>query len=417
MVKNHNVQGMAKSALVIAIAVSATATYAKTEQTEIEQLRAEIQELRALIQQQNSPTIVPAQQVSSAESKTEKQPVQTGYAIQSKASTEATVYGFVRGDVSYQAEGGKSIFNRIDDVALNGEHNDKLYSTVNTTRLGVDFKTPLAAQTLGGKIEVDLRDGGTLDSKLRLRHGYLTYDNWLIGQTTSSFSNLEVIPEMLDFNLNVGVQNDRRAMLRYSDNLSAETQFFVGLEQKSADNRLPTLTAKINQKYAEGKGIVSGRAFVEQNRAKSPQESLKTTAWGLGVGTAYQINPTVKAFVDYSHSEGNKDMTMYSNAAFVLDATTLENNVFDAVSLGATYLINEKLRSTLGYGMMQAKENRFADLNQDANKTLQQGWVNMMYTPNKPMTFGVEYVYGERETFAGEKGKDNRVAAMARYSF
>lgn len=417
MVKNHNVQGMAKSALVIAIALSATATYAKTEQTEIEQLRAEIQELRALIQQQNSATIVPAQQVSSAESKGEKQPVQTVYAIQSKASTEATVYGFVRGDVSYQAEGGKSIFNRIDDVALNGEHNDKLYSTVNTTRLGVDFKTPLAAQTLGGKIEVDLRDGGTLDSKLRLRHGYLTYDNWLIGQTTSSFSNLEVIPEMLDFNLNVGVQNDRRAMLRYSDNLSAETQFFVGLEQKSADNRLPTLTAKVNQKYAEGKGIVSGRAFVEQNRAKSPQESLKTTAWGLGVGTAYQINPTVKAFVDYSHSEGNKDMTMYSNAAFVVDATTLENNVFDAVSLGATYLINEKLRSTLGYGMMQAKENRFADLNQDANKTLQQGWINMMYTPNKPMTFGVEYVYGERETFAGEKGKDNRVAAMARYSF
>lgn len=417
MVKNHNVQGMAKSALVIAIAVSATATYAKTEQTEIEQLRAEIQELRALIQQQNSPTIVPAQQVSSAESVVERQPTSIGLAIQTKGGAEATLYGFIRGDVSYQAEGGKSIFNRIDDVALNGEHNDKLYSTVNTTRLGVDFKTPLAAQTLGGKIEVDLRDGGTLDSKLRLRHGYLTYNNWLIGQTTSSFSNLEVIPEMLDFNLNLGVQNDRRAMLRYSDNLSAETQFFVGLEQKSADNRLPTLTAKVNQKYAEGKGIVSGRAFVEQNRAKSPQESLKTTAWGLGVGTAYQINPTVKAFVDYSHSEGNKDMTMYSNAAFVVDATTLENNVFDAVSLGATYLINEKLRSTLGYGMMQAKENRFADINQGANKELQQGWINLMYTPNKPMTFGVEYVYGERETFAGEKGKDNRVAAMARYSF
>ena len=40
-----------------------------------------------------------------------------------------------------------------------------------------------------------------------------------------------------------------------------------------------------------------------------------------------------------------------------------------------------------------------------------------MYSPVSPITFGLEYVYGERKTFNGQKGKDNRVGAMARYNF
>jgi hypothetical protein len=51
------------------------------------------------------------------------------------------------------------------------------------------------------------------------------------------------------------------------------------------------------------------------------------------------------------------------------------------------------------------------------NKTLQQGWWNMMYSAVPPVTLGVEYIYGERKTFNGQKGKDNRVGAMARYNF
>jgi hypothetical protein len=40
----------------------------------------------------------------------------------------------------------------------------------------------------------------------------------------------------------------------------------------------------------------------------------------------------------------------------------------------------------------------------------------MMYSPVPPVTLGVEYIYGERKTFSGQKGKDNRVGAMA-YNF
>jgi hypothetical protein len=54
-----------------------------------------------------------------------------------------------------------------------------------------------------------------------------------------------------------------------------------------------------------------------------------------------------------------------------------------------------------------------ASVDTTQNKTLQQGWWNMMYSPVPPVTLGVEYIYGERKTFSGQKGKDNRVGAMA----
>ena len=46
----------------------------------------------------------------------------------------------------------------------------------------------------------------------------------------------------------------------------------------------------------------------------------------------------------------------------------------------------------------------------------------MFYNPTKPLSFGLEYVYGEREALGAApngstKGEDNRVNAVAIYSF
>ena len=70
--------------------------------------------------------------------------------------------------------------------------------------------------------------------------------------------------------------------------------------------------------------------------------------------------------------------------------------------------IHAKIRSTLAYGYMKAKDdNRFAELQHNSttqNKQLWQGWANTMYNPYKPITLGVEYVYGERELSMVETG-------------
>lgn len=407
----HIHKGLFKHTLAIAITASITPfAHAVTEQDEIQQLRAEVRELRALIQQQTATQqqiTVPAVSKQSKDLK-----------VVTSSGAEAKLYGFVRGDVSYQSAGGNSIFNRIHAVGLNGEHDDKLYSTVNTTRVGIDFKTPVAGADISGKVEVDFRnDGNSTDNNLRLRHAYLSYANWLIGQTTSSFSNLEVVPEMLDFNLNLGSAYTRTPMVRYSDKLTPTTQYFIGLEKGLESNRLPTLTAKVNHGFAEGKGLVTARALVEENRDGN-NNAATATGWGVGAGASYKITPELKAGVDYMHVEGDNKFAMFTNTAYTADGTDLARNEYDALSLGATYQVNPKVRGTLGYGIMKAEDgNKYARLTPNANESLQQGWLNVMYAPVQPLTFGLEYVYGERETFAGDKGKDNRIGAMARYNF
>ncbi len=55
-------------------------------------------------------------------------------------------------------------------------------------------------------------------------------------------------------------------------------------------------------------------------------------------------------------------------------------------------------------------------------KTYGKAWANIFYSPRKPLSFGLEYVYGERDCFGeaanGSKtGEDNRINAVAIYNF
>ena len=435
-----------------------TATHAATaEQEEIAQLRAEVEALKALIQQ-NLPQVQQATTVTSAPqpknttmtavektSVANNPTVEKSLPLQLKTAggAEVKLYGFVRGDASYQFEGGNAIFNRINAVALDNaadktKTEDRFYSTATTTRLGLDFKSPIEGQNVGGKIEVDFR--GTNDS-LRIRHAYLTLNNWLLGQTTSSFLATDLQPEMLDFNSPLGIGTFRTPMVRYSDKLSADTAYFVGLEKGRDDNRFPALTAKVKHSFAEGKGTTSIRALSQEVRSRDAFQDVKDAdgvvvgtkqiskdesefAWGLAAGVKYQLSKQLQIMGDYSHVKGDDKFLLYSNSPFNINANDLSLNLneFDALTVGATYQFNPKVRSTLGYGLMLANDsNDYADnlasTDTVQNKTLQQGWLNVMYSPVTPVTLGVEYVYGERETFSGETGKDNRVGAMARYNF
>ena len=422
----------AVTALMISTAQAGTA-----EQDEIQQLRAEVQALRALIEQ-NIPAatstpvassvatgsvVMPATSsvtspILAQAAKSSESPLQ----LKTANGAEAKLYGFVRGDVAYQIEGGDGIFNRINAVSLEGAKGknateDRLDSTATTTRLGVDFSTPIQGQKVGGKVEVDFR--GNKES-LRVRHAYLTYNNWLMGQTTSSFLATDLQPDMLDFGSPLGVGTVRTPMVRYSDKLAENTQYFVGLEKGRDDNRLPALTAKLKHSFADGQGSTSVRALVQEVRARDVGDDTEF-GWGLAAGVSYNVNDQLQVMGDYTHIKGDDKFLLYSNTAYNTNAAKDQVNLneSDALSVGATYKISPKLRSTLGYGLVLADKNSdFADLASEAeNETLQQAWLNVMYSPVTPITLGLEYVYGERETFNGQTGKDNRIGAMARYNF
>ena len=414
---------IAQSLALSVAALMMTTTHAATkEQQELAQLRAEVAELKALMQQQQQ--VQQQQAVQIQQVKAQPAPVKAESPLssfKSKSGADINLYGFVRGDANYIIEGQDDDFNKVS--SSDGKTKDKLRATAKTTRLGLDFNTNVGGDNkLGGKVEVDFA-GSTTDSNgaLRIRHAYLTYNNWLFGQTTSNFLSNHA-PEMIDFATNVGGGTAARIpQVRYGFNLAPATKLFISAEEGDSSGKnikysVPNLTAKLTQGFADGKGSVSARALVENYKSADDSD----TAWGLAAGVNYQVMDRLKISADVSYVDGNSNYLYGSNSAYVVNTSNgkiAQNEAF-GVQVGGTYKFNEKLRSTLAYGALFADDSTdYATSNPTANEEVYQAWINFIYSPVKPLDLGVEYINGKRDTFAGNSYKDNRVGLMAKYSF
>jgi hypothetical protein len=402
-----------KSLALTVAALMVNTAQAATDSQEIQQLRNEVQELKALLQQQQ-------QQVRLVESKVQAAPSSSSVGLKSKSGADINIYGFVRGDANYIIEGGDDDFNKISST--NGEARDKLRATAKTTRIGLDFNTPVGDAKVGGKVEVDFAGNG-VNENLRIRHAYLTYNNWLFGQTTSNFLSSHA-PEMIDFATNAGGGTTRIPQVRYAYNLAPTTKLLVAAEEGNSAGAtgtavkysLPVLTGKITQSYADGNGNASARVLVENY--KDNNAGKDKTGWGVALGTDFKVADPLKLFADASYVVGNSNYLYGSNNAYSVVNGDIEQNEFTALQVGGTYKILPNLRSTLAYGALFADNGTdFAKSNQTANEKIQQAWLNVIYSPAKPIDLGIEYINGKRETFAGQSYKDNRVGLMAKYNF
>lgn len=395
--------------------------------TEVEQLRNEVKQLREMIEQQQQ---VQNKQIVALENNVKAAQVVSQAKDQSfartKAGAEVTLYGNIRADLLYQSEGGSAdrLYNQINSVPLKGhnESSDQLKSTLAATRLGLDFKT--ADKDISGKIEVDFL--GANDG-LRIRHAYFNYGQWLIGQTWSNFAVPDYMPETIDALGYVGGAVKRDAQIRYTHKFNAETQLVTALEDSKdalSNMRIPVLSTRLNQSFADRAGALSLRGMVSEKRTVADNE----LAWGVGLGAKYDISAKTTLKADYYHVKGDSSLVSWTNQGFAIDANKniMALNQFDSITVGVTQQFNSQWRGTLGYGYMKADENqeyiRYLSDPTKANKTLWQAWANVFYSPKKPLSFGLEYVYGERKAFVAapngqDTGEDNRFNAVAMYNF
>ena len=430
--------------LVLAMGVVAAGTVQADTNTEVEQLRKEVQELRGMLEQYAQQQKQMNTQQQNYQVQATAQPAPAKPVVEKKGlgitvgGAEVNFYGNVRADATYQIDGGPSRahpYNQINKAALDGANSDIFKSTLAATRLGFDFKTPTQAGDVAGKVEVDFL--GSNDT-LRIRHAYLTYANWLIGQTWSNFAVPDYMPETIDALGYVGGAVKRTPQVRYTSTFSPETNLIFALEDsKYSDNsgttlgsdpdnqmRIPALTARLNHKFANNAGIISARTMVADKQTSDDEK----VAWGVGLGTKYNVTPSTTLKADYYHVKGDSSFVSWSNPGYSIEKTggNIQQSEFDSITVGITQQFNPKWRGTLGYGYMTHDEDLDyinASANPAAlNKDLWQAWANVFYSPIKPVSLGLEYTYGERETFStptltSKTGEENRVNVVALYNF
>ncbi len=431
-----------QTTLMIGLSLSMTGVVHAQANTEVDQLRAEVKELKDLIkqyaqsQQQNTQFAQPKSDASN-HAVTQTQPNLVQHMTQTQkpkslgltvAGAEVNLYGNVRMDALYQIEGGAAarLYNQINSVPLQGvnERSDEFKSTLSATRLGLDFKMPTQGKEATAKIEVDFLGGANFDN-LRIRHAYVNYGNWLLGQTWSNFAVPDYMPESVDALGYVGGAVKRTPQVRYSHRFNPETNLVSSIEDPkdaTISTRMPAFTTRLNHKMSDTLAL-SGRVMAHEKRINQDEK----WAWGVGLGAKYDVLPNTSIKADYYHVKGDSSFVSWANNGVVAQNNQIvAQNEFDSITVGLTQQFNDKLRGTLGYGFMKFDQDPDyinASVNRTAiNKELWQAWANMFYSPVKPISLGVEYVYGEREAFAAAPngattGEDNRINAVAIYNF
>jgi hypothetical protein len=287
---------------------------------------------------------------------------------------------------------------------------------------------------LGTFFEMDFQLSGQGDERIsnsyspRVRHAFLTYNKWLVGQTWMTFFNVGALPENLDF---VGPAEStlfgRQAMIRYTNGpwqFAAEnpettvTPYGGGGRIVTDDNRVPDLVGRYNMTGDWGSFTVA--AILRQLRYDNPGSGINDTTESYGISLSGRMKVGDRDDFRWMLTTG-KGLGRYlglnlANGA-VLDASGNLHTI-DSTGVFGSYrhFWNEKWRSNLTLGYTSV-DNDVALTGSSVTKDASSVHVNFIYSPQPKLDFGVELMYATREVESGADGDLTRLQFSAKYAY
>ena len=385
------------------------------------------------------------------------------------SETSLRIYGYaeINGVKEFKGDNSNNDFSTYVPYApINGSttRTGVSYITARTSRLGFEASTPTAYGPLGIKIEGDFYNeprtgngavngtvgniytqGWTNSYNFRLRHGYGQFGGLLIGQTWSTFMDVDNSPETTDFNGPIGTPLARQPMVRYAYNTKDSGTFTVALENSvnymldSAGGaslqglaKMPDLIARWDKSYDWGALSVRG---LSQEFRVNDGAGLEVSRRGYGVAsTAFIKMRDAKDFlsVGFTYGQGvGRYFYGVEGAAFDASTNSIVLEKLLGIVVGYQYKASDTLRANFVLGALRNYNNDYtafirangldsaaATMGQYAiNRSAYQAHLGLIYNPIKNVDLGAEYIFGRRETLAGEKGDLSRLNLSAKYSF
>jgi len=264
----------------------------------------------------------------------------------------------------------------------------------------------------------------------RLRHAFVKYNKWTFGQTWSTFQDVSVLPEALDF---VGPAESttfiRQSMIRYtSGNLELAVEnpeTFVtagtsGITPVRGLSTIPDLIARYTFKLNGGSYIrIAG--LVRSLKIQDTGTGSQADETGFGVSASakfvFDNGSDLRAMATFGDGVGR-----YVGLGFVPDGyiDEITGNIETAEDLAwfVSYraVWNDKWRSNFMYG------TNSIDYNDDLqaarlNDTGSSFHVNLIRTVLPKLDIGAEIMFGDRELVDGEDGDFTRFMLSAKYAF
>ncbi|MFC0120206.1 DcaP family trimeric outer membrane transporter [Pseudoalteromonas xiamenensis] len=259
----------------------------------------------------------------------------------------------------------------------------------------------------------------------RIRQAYVTYKGWLFGQAWSNFQNVGALPETLDFvGPTEGTVFNRQAMIKYTTgnwSFSMENPESTVTVNKAMvvtdDASMPDFTARYTHTADWGNFVVTALARQLTYKAGAADE----TESSFGISASGMVKVGSKDNVKFMLTQGSglgRYVGLNAAHGAVYDGSKLD--AIDSTSGFVAYqhFWSDQLRSTFLYSFFDADNN--VDLlaySGDPTKKIHSYSANILYSPVKKLTFGVEYKVANRETESGLDGDLDRIQLSAKYVF
>ncbi len=351
------------------------------------------------------------------------------------SETSVRIYGYAEANLikDFKGTAPGDMFTNLPEQPLKKDAptEGKSAMTGQTSRIGFETSTPTAVGPIHTMVEADfyayvgskdvMKPDGTTTTvydnnrnRLRLRHAYGEYAGWLVGQTWSTFMDLDDGPETLDFNGPIGMPFSRPVQVRYTYNLPNGASFKAALENPSDGAQRPNLVVVASKTYDWGG--MNARFISHEQRSGD----ISKNGTGFGIGGQFKLTGDLTAMGQYAEVDGDADNAIMYGANYPDSSTgTMLLDKSRGFVVGLTNVFSPELRATVAYGHVESQlgvNDAYAGLS-GGNKRLEQWHVNFVYTPIKNVDLGAELIGGTRTTYEGDKGDLSRLNLMARYTF
>jgi len=298
--------------------------------------------------------------------------------------------------------------------------------------VGVDTITE-DGNRMTGFIEMDFFGSDNVSNQINnlhgstLRHAYLSWNNWLAGQTWSNFIDATNFPEAADIlGPTDGVLFSRRAQIRYTKgglSLSAEnpetlTSAYNGGGATLASDRggMPDLTVRYAWKGDWGS---FGMAAIAREFATQTALTDDTAIGGaVTAGGKWILSPTNAISYQATYGKGIASyMGLGSGPDVEVDAQG-DLHAIDTVAgwVGWNHKFTPTLRSTMMYSIVDMDRD-IAHTGPLGTTRMQSLRANLFYSPLPKIDIGAEVMYGRRNVVSGASGDISRLQFTAKYSF
>lgn len=325
--------------------------------------------------------------------------------------------GYVKVDVihDFQPVGNEYKFDTTS-ILVNSVPRENSRIHARQSRLSFDTRWNTDHGTIRAYIEGDFFGA---DNAFQLRHAYGEYENFIVGQTWSTFANTRALPPTLDNEGSASVINRRQGQVRWTQKILMEGLSYslaledprvlitetISMQDVETFTESPDLVMRLRY-HTPASSLQVSSVFRELGLLKDQGARIEDTAWGFNLSGSHHFTERDEGYAQITFGEG---IGSYNNIPDVVSDGVSQGDLLPVFGwmAGLSHRWTERLQSNVVYSVNKLNSPSY----QPGEELHMNSYfaTNLIWSPATNYFMGMEYLYGTRENVNGDDAEAHRL--------